>query len=142
MRRQIRRWMMAVAVLKLMAGGVAQADLALEFRGGTPGGVGGYSLGWSFTTNQAITVTALDDLVSSIPSSGSADVRLYDGAGIVLRTATISTSDPVEGTGPAQFYSHAIAPVALAAGTTYYIAADFPNPGADFGSSGRSARRA
>jgi hypothetical protein len=95
--------MMAVAVLKLMAGGVAQADLALEFSEGTPGAVGGYSLGSSFTTSQAITVTALDDLVSSIPSSGSADVRLYDGAGIVLPSATVSTSDPGEGTGPAQF---------------------------------------
>jgi hypothetical protein len=52
-------------------------------------------------------------------------VRLYNGSGTVLARATVSTSDPLEGTAPSQFYAHALTtPVALAAGTTYYIAAD------------------
>ncbi len=39
------------------------------------------SLGWSFTTNQAITVVALDDFDPS--GGGNNNVRLYDGSGNV-----------------------------------------------------------
>jgi hypothetical protein len=41
----------------------------------------------------------------------------------VLASATVTTSDPKEGS-PISFYSHAISPVSLAANTTYYIAED------------------
>lgn len=51
-------------------------------------------------------------------------MRLYDGLGNVLASATITTSDPQEGS-PVPFYSQAITPVLLAANTTYYIAEDW-----------------
>jgi hypothetical protein len=76
--------------------------------------------GWSFTTNGAVTVDALDTL----DPTGDGFVRLYDSGGNILASATVTISDPTEG-GPTVFYSHAISPVLLAANTTYYIAQDF-----------------
>jgi hypothetical protein len=121
MRRLIRRSMLAVAVLNLMAGGVAQADLALEFNP-TIGPVldaGNTTGGWSFTTTQAITVTALD----VYDPTGYGTVRLYDGGGHILASATLTTADAQEGS-PIPFYTQAITPVTLAANQTYYIAED------------------
>jgi uncharacterized protein DUF4082/PEP-CTERM motif-containing protein len=121
MRRLIRRSMLAVAVLKLMAGGVAQADLVLEFNptigpqlvsGDTTGG-------WSFTTTQAIIVTALD----VYDPTGYGNVRLYDGSGHILASATLTTADAREGS-PIPFYTQAVTPVTLAANQTYYVAED------------------
>jgi hypothetical protein len=77
--------------------------------------------GWSFTTNQAITVSALD-LWTGTATSGRT-VRLYDASLSVLASALVATSDPVVGA-PTTFYSHAITPVSLLANTTYYIVAD------------------
>jgi hypothetical protein len=79
------------------------------------------SMGWSFTANEAISVTALD---AYAPGSG-VQVRLYDGSGDILAEITVSTGDPQEGS-PTPFYSQSITPVTLAAGTTYYVAQDYP----------------
>jgi hypothetical protein len=79
-----------------------------------------YTLGWSFTTNQAFNVGALD--AYQIDTGGS-QVRLYNATGTILASATVVSTDPVEGS-PFSFYSQAISPVALAAGQTYYIAED------------------
>ena len=99
----------------------AQATPVLEFASGTPfiSGFDG-TYGWEFTTNTAVTVDALD----AYSTFGSGAVRLYDSSGAVLASATVTASDPREGT-PFLFYSHAIAPVTLAANTTYFIAQDF-----------------
>jgi len=50
-------------------------------------------------------------------------VVLYDSAGSVLASATVSPSDPQEGT-PTLFDLHAITAVSLSDNTTYYIAED------------------
>jgi hypothetical protein len=121
----MRRLVMALTFVLLAAGQIVRADPVLEFSPGS-GNVANFtggdtSGGWSFTTNQAITVVALD---AFNPNSGN-DVRLYDGNGTVLASAIVLPTDPTEGS-PIPFYTHAIAPVTLAAGQTYYIAEDFP----------------
>lgn len=118
------RWkctFLAVAI-GFITSGAAQASIALEFTSGTSYTLVGTdgSVGWYFTTNQAITVTALD---AYDPSNGSGNVRLYDVAGNILASATVTTSDPLVGS-PVSFRSHAITPVSLSANTTYYIAQD------------------
>jgi hypothetical protein len=112
------------AALALLAGGVTHAGPVLgisaagvhaAFRGGDE------TAGWSFTTSQAITVTALD----AFDPSGYGNVRLYDGIGDVLASATLTTADPTEAAGSYWFYTQAITPVTLQAGQTYYVAEDF-----------------
>lgn len=97
----------------------------LEFTGGMVGPTSQFaataSAGWSFTTNQAISVTALD--AYDPMGTGAGVVRLYNGMGTVLASATVTTGDPKEGTSPSSFYSHAISAVSLMPGT-YYIAED------------------
>jgi hypothetical protein len=117
--------MLAALALLLAGAGRVQAGQAYNFSSSHTDIFGGdVSVGFSFTPNQAISVTALDIWVTSLPS-GTSSVRLYDGMGNVLASATVSTSDPTEGS-PQSFYSHAITPVSLISGTTYYIAADIP----------------
>jgi hypothetical protein len=92
----------------------------LEFSPTTPFPFGtDISAGWAFTTNQAITVTALD----AFDPSGTGSVRLYNAADTLLASATVTTADPIEGS-PTLFYSQAITPVNLAADTTYFLAQD------------------
>jgi hypothetical protein len=79
------------------------------------------SAGSSFSTNDPVSVTALD---AFDPTGSDGQVRLYNGVGTVLASATVTTSDPQEGW-PIPFYSQPITPVSLAAGETYYIAEDF-----------------
>ena len=77
------------------------------------------SLGWSFTTNGNITVTGLD----AYDPSGTGLVQLYNGAGQVLASATVTTAGKTVGS-PIEFYSAPITPVVLTAGNTYYIDED------------------
>jgi hypothetical protein len=81
---------------------------------------GDNSVGWSFTTNQAITVYALDVFD---PSLLGTSVRLYNSSGTTLASASLSYADPTEGS-PFPFYYSPITPVTLAAGQTYYVAQD------------------
>jgi hypothetical protein len=115
--------------LGVLAPGVAHATPILEFGTNTNALGCICTLGWSFTTNQAITVDALDAWAGrggtpSVDAAGE-QVRLYTASGMVLASAIVSTSDPLEGS-PDQFYTQSISPVTLAAGTTYYIALDEP----------------
>jgi PEP-CTERM motif len=91
---------------------------AVTFTGGTISPTGALvSAGFSFKTNQSVTIDALADFS---PLSTGSNVRLYNGQGTVLASATIFSSDPTDGT----FYFHAITPITLSASSTYYIAAD------------------
>jgi hypothetical protein len=70
----------------------------LEFSSGTvmaADGLAPASAGWSFTTNQAVNVTALDAFDPT--GTGAGGVRLYTGSGTVLASATVTTSDNQEG---------------------------------------------
>lgn len=113
-----------VAVVSLLPFGAASAGPVLEFSPGSlrPGEEPG-TAGWSFTTNRAVTVTALDAFDPTGAGTAGA-VRLYTAGGTVLASTTVTTSDPQEGS-PVSFYSHAISPVSLLANTTYFIAEDF-----------------
>ncbi|MGA2620563.1 MAG: PEP-CTERM sorting domain-containing protein [Thermoguttaceae bacterium] len=115
------RGLLAVALaaaLGLAAAGTAYADPVAEYGySGSLGSGGDYTVGWSFTTNQAISVTALDALY---PAPGGSQVYLYGTSDNVLASTTVLTTDPREGS-PIPFYSQAITPVVLAAGQTYYI---------------------
>lgn len=127
-------WLVGAFLVAALPGASARADsLALMNTSGTPTIGPTVSMGFSFTTNQAITIDALADVIDPGPSS---QVRLYDGTGTILAEATVTTSDPhpysipfggvgLPGTLP--LYVAAITPVTLAADTTYYIAADTPN---------------
>jgi hypothetical protein len=106
----------------VLATGSAWANIpALEFNPSLAmlGSAADLTAGWSFTTNQAITVTALD----AFDPTGTGLVQIYNGSGNVLASATLNTSDAKEGN-PTSFYTQAIAPVTLVANTTYYISED------------------
>jgi hypothetical protein len=116
----------AVAALTTIGGsGPAWAAvLALEFKAlntGTPGFDA--SAGWSFTTTERITVSALDAFDPT--GNGTAGtVRLYNASGTVLASAKVTTSDPKEGS-PIMFFSAKLSkPLVLATKTTYFIAED------------------
>ena len=112
----------AVATLALAALAMsANAAPVIEFSTSTVNAIvgGDGSVGWSFQTNQAITVTALN----VFDPTGTGNVRLYDILGTVLASATLTTGNPLTGS-PTPFYSASITPVSLAANTNYFIAQD------------------
>lgn len=116
----------AMAALVTIGGaGPGRALPVLEFSSGTvmaADGLAPASAGWSFTTNQAVNVTALDAFDPT--GTGAGGVRLYNASGTVLASATVTTGDSQEGS-PIKFYSAPLtSPVSLAANTTYYIAED------------------
>jgi len=113
-----------VGSVALLASQSAHATPVLEFSGGQKAPVASDATqGWYFTTNRSITVDALDAFDPSGSDGTVGAVRLYDGLGNVLASATVTAGDPIEGS-PIPFYSEAINPVTLAANTTYYIAED------------------
>jgi hypothetical protein len=87
----------------------------------------GATMGFSFTTNQPITIDALADWN---PAVNGSQVRLYDGSQRIIAETTITTNDPTTGyvnslgAGPDTFSIQTIQPVTLAANSTYYIATD------------------
>ncbi|HEY1686685.1 MAG TPA: DUF4082 domain-containing protein [Tepidisphaeraceae bacterium] len=117
-----------VAASWVFAAGLVRGDPALECTG-----VVNYTgdhiitLGWSFTTNQPITIDALD-VYSDNMINVAGEVRLYNSVGTTLASAIVTTSDPSEGS-PFTFYSHPITPVNLAADQTYFVAEDISNFG-------------
>jgi hypothetical protein len=115
------RLTIATTALALAFAGSANADPVLEFSGGsaTFSGGGDQTIGWSFTTNAPITVTALD----AYDPTGTGLVQLYDSGSNILASVNVTNSDPTEGS-PTSFFSAAITPVTLAANTTYFIAED------------------
>jgi hypothetical protein len=104
--------------------GPAWAVVALQFSAlstGTPGFDA--SAGWSFTTNEKISVTALDAFDPN-GDGAAGTVRLYNASGTVLASAKVTTTDPKEGS-PIMFFSAKLSkPLVLAAMTTYFIAED------------------
>jgi hypothetical protein len=92
---------------------------AVTLSGGTTGptGVDIAAAGFSFITNQSVTI---DALAVRFPDNGNGtNVRLYNAGGTIA-SATVFSFDPTDGI----FNFHSITPVTLAASTTYYVAAD------------------
>src|SRR5262249_53846891 len=123
----MRRCSLALVVLTLagMAAGRAEAGLAVQFTSAAAAQNSGVdiSIGFSFTTNSAVSVIALDYI---LPGRSGGDVRLYDATGTTLASATVLATDPTESTGGFTYNVHAIAPFNLAANTTYFVAGGFP----------------
>ena len=115
--------------------GVLSADtppLALDFTslGGSAnnasccstGGLG-WSLGWSFYTNAAVTVTSLDYWNSPTGLTQSHDVGIYDSNQNLVVSASVGPNDPVIPNGAGYGWQEVfVTPVTLAAHQTYYIA--------------------
>ena len=90
---------------------------------------GNWSLGWQFSTNVSIDVTALGYYNASLTGGDSSfqngtcncgEVGIYDSAGNLLASTTVTSADPVVG-----FFNYATIPtLVLAAGQTYYVAAE------------------
>jgi hypothetical protein len=121
-------WMTAALGL-LLGGGIAHAGPILFTQGGiirypVNDGVPAMAVGWSFTTgSSAVSVTALDAFLLLGTGQPAAQVRLYNGSGTTLASATVSVLDTTETNG-LTWYTQAITPVTLAANTTYYLAQD------------------
>jgi len=115
----------ATTIVTLGLAASAQAAPVLSFTTGfqsiSVGSQQDYTVGWSFTAKTTSVVIALDALD---PGQTGQEVRLYQGDGTVIASAKVTTGDQQAGT--PQFYSHPIAPVTLAANTTYYISQDLP----------------
>jgi hypothetical protein len=103
---------------------MSRADMVLTFTGTSVGVTSSnLSIGWEFETNQGgVTVTALGAFIR--PGGADTNVRIYDGLGNVIVSANVLASDPLVGTATAQFHSHAVTPVILAANADFFIAAD------------------
>ena len=113
-----------VAVMTIGPSGTRAAVLALQFSAvsAAPAGFDA-SAGWSFTTNEKISVTALDAFDPN-GDGAAGTVRLYNASGTVLASAKVTTADPKEGS-PIMFFSAKLSkPLVLAAMTTYFIAED------------------
>jgi hypothetical protein len=126
-KRNLVQHIALAAVVLVVASGPGRAEPVLEFNASSsldPIAGADTSSGWSFTTHQAITVVALDAYDAT--GDGANNVRLYDGSGHVLAQATVTNSNPTEGS-PVLFHTVAITPVTLLANTTYYIAEDTIN---------------
>jgi Domain of unknown function (DUF4082)/PEP-CTERM motif len=89
---------------------------------------GDWSLGWSFTPNRAISVSALGYYNATLtgglfglgPDCNCGEVGIFNSTGTLLASTQVTGSDPVIG-----FFNYqTIAPLQLAAGQTYYILAE------------------
>jgi Domain of unknown function (DUF4082)/PEP-CTERM motif len=125
MKKTLLAWV-AIAALTTIGGAppASAAVQALQFSAVSAAAAGfDASAGWSFTTSEKISVTALDAF-DPTGDGAAGTVRLYTASGTVLASAKVTTKDPKEGS-PIMFYSAALkTPIVLAAKTTYFIAED------------------
>jgi hypothetical protein len=131
--RKIRSIYIASAASLLLGAACLRADIpVVDFTSVNPSNNftnNAWSLGWSFTTNVAISVSALGYYNASLTSSSApglsagcdcGDVGIFNSAGDLLASAQVTSSDPVIG-----FFNYqAITPLQLAAGQTFYILAE------------------
>lgn len=112
---------LALVLIGLMIGS-ARADIAVSMTPDTShtGNNGiGYSLGYEFSTNEAISVTALGYFDSGSGLTDSHDVGIYDSNQNLLGSTTVTGSDSLAD----YFRYHTLGTsISLAANTDYYIA--------------------
>jgi hypothetical protein len=106
---------------------VAQTAPGVDFT--TPGLVTdstGYTLGYQFTANTSAAVVGLATWDDWAVTPGSVDVGLWDAAGNLLASATVTSSSPTIGSADWSYASIVpvapVPPVTLTAGDTYYVA--------------------
>lgn len=107
-------------------------DPAVSFTGVTTNFTNGsWSLGWQFSTNTAIDVTALGFYDATLAGgsvglgncSGCGEVGIYNSTGTLLVSGLATTS----GTQVGDFYYVSVPTTALAAGQNYYVVAETGN---------------
>jgi hypothetical protein len=129
---KIRSIYIASAVSLLLGAAHLRADVPmLDFTSVNPSDNftnNAWSLGWSFTTNTAISVSALGyynanltgGLSGLAPGCNCGEVGIFSSTGDLLASTQVTSSDPVIG-----FFNYqTINPLLLAAGQTYYILAE------------------
>lgn len=106
-------------------------QIALDFTGGdsffaSQDSGSPYTIGWSFTTSQAFTLTGLGFWDEADHTLGfSHDVGLWDSSANLLASTTVtSASTAVDSNGPGQWLFNTVGSVELSAGT-YYIGATY-----------------
>ncbi len=114
----------AVSVLAFSGSCLAQVPAVTSFSGGTNFlsiDSTNLTLGWSFTANANLTVSALGfwDVNPPSPLQNSHQVGLWTVSGTLLASGTVLTNSPL--TGSWAYVS--ISPVALTSGQTYVVAA-------------------
>jgi Domain of unknown function (DUF4082)/PEP-CTERM motif len=129
--RKIRSIYIASAASLLLGAACLRADIpVVDFTSVNPSNNftnNAWSLGWSFTTNTAITVSALGYYNANLTGGvglgagcNCGDVGIFNSSGDLLASTTVTSSDPVTG-----FFNYqAITPLQLAAGQMYYILAE------------------
>ncbi len=107
-------------------------DPAVSFTGVTTNSTNGsWSLGWEFSTNTAINVSALGFYDATLSGgsvglgncSGCGEVGIYDSTGTLLVSGLVSTS----GTQVGDFFYVSVPTTLLGAGQNYYVAAETGN---------------
>ena len=145
-------------VVGFVAGSTGQAragELALDFTGGSSyfasqDSGSPYTIGWSLTTSQSFTASALGFWDEADHTLGfTHEVGLWDASGNLLASTTInSASAPVASTGSGQWLFNAIGSVTLTPGTyvlgatyvkaddldayRYYVSSDTTIPGVTY----------
>jgi hypothetical protein len=121
-----KKYVLAIAIALALTVPVARADdaiPAISFQL-TPANVGTddpQSLGWVFSTNTDVAVSALGFYVGAQNGlTQTHEVGIYDLSGNLLVSTTVSSSDPLVG----WFAYHPVATTVLSAGGTYVIAAE------------------
>jgi len=107
-------------------------DPAVSFTGVTTNfNNGSWSLGWEFSTNTAINVSALGFYDATLSGgsvglgncSGCGEVGIYDSTGTLLVSGLVNTS----GTQVGDFFYVSVPTTLLGAGQNYYVAAETGN---------------
>lgn len=123
--------LLALAGLLPMVAPMAHADLLLDVgNGGVASACGmacgdnGITEGWTFTANDAITITGIGILqINGHPFSSPLEAGLWDSGGNLLASVSVTNSStPVASAGGEQWLFESITPVTLVAGDTYTVA--------------------
>lgn len=122
----MKRILTICALFGLASTAVYADNLGVNFTGysssntGTQSSTDGFTAGYEFTANSALSVTALGAFDNgSSAGGGMVQVGLWNSSGVLLASAYVSSADPLTDS----FWRFAsISPVSLVAGDTYYVA--------------------
>ncbi len=112
--------MLMAAAISILAAGTAHANTAIaSFTGGTSFGAFGTdeTVGFVFTTNSALSVTALGWFGTNGAVNASHEIGIWNAGGTLLGSATV-TPGAVDGTNVRYI---GVTPISLASGQQYFI---------------------
>jgi hypothetical protein len=143
MRGQISKIMLRAALIGSALCVNVSASSATEAVQGVTGGTNfpafngtNQTIGWYFSTNAILDVTALGVYSISANLSQSHQIGIWDSAGLLLGSATLA---PSNGAADTFRYVQLANPFSLQAGNTYTIGSDITSPFTDIYRSGASS---